>query len=108
MNLTFSPVRMDTPLTASVDGDVLTLNGAALDFGPLPKGATLPRAAIPCDWIAGDVTRDDAGMLTVPLILPHGANAPPDTLFPTPVTVTAGAVPLPPYQIEMEATDAED
>jgi hypothetical protein len=111
MNLTFSPIRMDTPLTASVDGDVLTLNGEALDFGPLPKGATLPRAAIPCDWIAGDVTRDEAGALTVPLILPHGANAPPETLFPEPMTVKAGAVALPPYdapQIEMEAPDAED
>lgn len=108
MNLTFSPIRMDTPLTASVDGDVLTLNGESLDFRPLPKGATLPRTAIPFDWIAGDVTRDDAGALTVPLILPHGANAPPETLFPQPVAVKAGAVPLPPYQIEMEATDAED
>jgi hypothetical protein len=110
MNLTFSPIRMDTPLTASVDGDVLTLNGEALDFGPLPKGATLPHAAIPCDWIAGDVSRDEAGMLTVPLILPHGANAPTETLFPQPVTVKAGAVALPPYdapQIEDDA-HAED
>ena len=110
MHLTFSPIRMDTPLTASVDGDVLTLNGEALDFGPLPKGATLPRVAIPCDWIAGDVTRDAACVLTVPLILPHGANAPPETLFPQPVAVKAGDVPLPPYdhpQIEEDA-NAED
>jgi hypothetical protein len=108
MKLTFSPCRMDAPLTASVKGDVLTLNGEPLDFGPLPKGATLPRSAIDCALIAGDVTRDAAGTLTVPLVLPHGANAPPETLFPQPLDVKSGPVPLPPYQIEEEAAHAED
>jgi hypothetical protein len=97
MKLIFSPVRMDATLTASVAGDVLTLNGVVLDFGPLPLGATLPRAAIPCDWIAGDVTRDDDGTLTIPLILPHGPDAPPETLFPAPVDASYGDVKLPPY-----------
>lgn len=111
MKLTFSPVRMDDPLEAIVAGDVLTLNGEALDFGPLPAGATLPRAAIDSPWIAGDVTRDAAGLLTVPLILPHGANAPEETLFPQPVTIAAGDVPLPPHdspQTEEEAAYVED
>lgn len=107
MKLTFSPCRMDQPLTASVAGDVLTLNGEALDFGPLPAGATLPRDAIDSPWIAGDVMRDGAGLLTVPLILPHGANAPSETLFPAPVTATNGPVVLPLYQIEGVA-HAED
>jgi len=106
MKLIFSPVRMDTQLEAIVAGDVLTLNGEALDFGPLPAGATLPRAAIECLWIAGDVTRDLAGVLTVPLILPHGANAPEETLFPQPITAGDGPVALPPY--ELEIADAED
>ena len=107
MKLTFSPVRMDATLTASVDGDVLTLNGEALDFGPLPKGATLPRAAIPCDWIAGDVTRDDDGNLTVPLILPHGGDAPMETLFPAPIDAGDGDVELPPHTAPEDAADAE-
>jgi hypothetical protein len=107
MKLTFSPVRMDAMLTASVAGDVLTLNGAVLDFGPLPAGATLPRAAIPCDWIGGDVTRDDDGALTVPLILPHGSNAPPETLFPAPIEAGDGDVELPPYDAPEDAADAE-
>ncbi len=100
MILTFSPMRMDTPLTASVEGDVLTLNGVPLDFGPLPNGATLPRSAIDNPWIAGDVTRAADGTLTVPLILPHGANAPDATRFPAPITVTSGAVALPAYDAE--------
>ena len=106
MKLTFSPVRMDETLEASVAGDVLTLNGEALDFGPLPKGATLPRAAIDSPWVAGDVTRDPEGLLTVPLILPHGANAPDETLFPQPILAGNGPVALPPY--ELESADAED
>ncbi|MDR7123693.1 hypothetical protein [Pseudotabrizicola sp. 4114] len=100
MKLTFSPVRMDTALTASVQGDTITLNGEALDFGPLPDGATLPRDAINSPWIAGDVSRDDAGVLIVPLILPHGASAPPETCWPEPLSVTGGPVALPPYAID--------
>lgn len=97
MKLTFSPVRMDTALTASVQGDTITLNGERLDFGPLPEGATLPRDAIGTPWIAGDVSRDAAGVLIVPLILPHGASAPPETCWPEPMSVTDGPVALPPY-----------
>lgn len=112
MKLTFSPVRMDSPLEAHVQGDVLILNGEAMDFGPLPAGATLPRAAINSPWIAGDVTRDENGLLTVPLFLPHGANAPPETLFPQPIEAQDGPVALPPYHREqipeiMVSTDGE-
>lgn len=101
MRLTLSPVRMDETLEAIVAGDVLTLNGEALDFGPLPAGATLPCAAIENPWIAGDVTRDAAGVLTVPLILPHGANAPHDTLFPEPIEAGDGPVDLPTYDTQL-------
>lgn len=100
MKLIFSPVRMDQILTASVAGDVLTLNGAELDFGPMPRGAILPRTAIDSPWIAGDVMRDREGILTVPLILPHGANAPHQTLFPQSIEANDGPVPLPDYEVE--------
>ncbi len=102
MRLSFSPVRMDSPLEAHVQGDVLILNGEAMDFGPLPAGATLPRAAINSPWVAGDVTRDPEGLLTVPLILPHGADAPEETLFPEPVEVGDGRVALPPFAKETD------
>lgn len=97
MILTLSPLRSDEALTASVSGQILNLNGVALDFGPLPNEATLPRAAIDNPWIAGDVTRASDGTLTVPLLLPHGGNAPEETRFPAPITVHSGAVPFPPY-----------
>ncbi|GGG59698.1 hypothetical protein GCM10011415_02010 [Salipiger pallidus] len=101
MNIILSPVRLDTQLELFKSGDTLTINGEAFDFSALPAGATLPRAAINCDWIAGDVTRDEAGVLTVPVVLPHGGNAPEETCFPEPlVDVPDGPVELPPYNTE--------
>ena len=105
MHLTFSPVRRDDTLTLSRAGDVLTVNGEAFDFSPLPEGATLPRNAIDCEWIAGDVSRVD-GVLTVPLILPHGQKAPEETRFPAPITLTEdGPVDLPAYDMEQANED---
>lgn len=100
MILTLSPIRMDDTLTASVAGDVLTLNGAALDFSALASGAAMTAEATGSPWIAGDVTRDGAGVLTVPVLLPIGPDAPEAARFPAPVEVTAGPVPLPPYSAE--------
>jgi hypothetical protein len=38
-----------------------------------------------------------AGVLTVPLILPHGGDAPEATRFPAPIDAGDGPVALPPY-----------
>lgn len=98
MKITLHPMRHSAPLSLHRAGDVLTINGAAYDFGPVPDGATLPRAAIACDWIAGDVQRIN-GVLHVPIILPHGANAPEAARFPAPITLTGdGDVILPAYE----------
>lgn len=106
MKIILSPVRMDTELTVSKSGDTLTINGEAFDFSGVPNGATLPREAIACYWIAGPVERDNKGILTVPLILPHGANAPEETRFPKPLEdVADGPVSLPPYNIEEEPVE---
>lgn len=100
MQITFSPMRRDTPITVSRSGDTLTINGTAFDFSPLPEGATLPREAIASDWFAGPVERID-GVLHVALVLPHGAGAPHETLFPAPITLAGdGPVSLPPYEVE--------
>lgn len=69
------------PLKISKRSDVLTINSERFDFRPVTEGATLPRAAIDCPWIAGDVTRVD-GELIVPLILPYGPDATQAALFP--------------------------
>lgn len=95
MNITFTPQLRAGALSLSAEGDVLTINGTAFDFGPLPEGGTLPRAAVDCDLLASDVTRED-GRIMLTLILPHGSDAPEEARFPQPITVTkAGPIPLP-------------
>ena len=95
MKITLHPQRRDDTLVASVSSEVLTLNGQALDFAPLPDGATLPRSAIECEWIAGDVQRIN-GVLHIPLMLPHGADASEAVRFPQPIAVTQdGTLELP-------------
>lgn len=94
MKLNFIPMRSDEPISLSVQGDVLTINGEPFDFGPLPEGAILPREAVACEWLASDVTRQ-GGAIELTLILPHGANAPPETRFPTPIEATEGPIELP-------------
>lgn len=103
MKLNFTPMRRDEALTLSRSGDVLTINGEAFDFSGVPEGATLPREAVVCEWLASDIERVN-GELELTLILPHGANAPQETLFPQPITVTAdGAIALPAHSIEETA-----
>lgn len=98
MKLTFSPIRMDMALVAEVRGDTLILNGEAYDFSPLPEAAVLPRDAVDCLWLTSDVTRCE-GELELALVLPHGADAPQETLFPVPMRVVKdGILDLPPYE----------
>lgn len=104
MKLTLSPDGNSAPFALSRSGDTLTINGEAFDFSAVPEGATLPREAITCKWIAGDVSRT-SGVLTVPLVLPHGPDAPEETRFPDPITLTEdGPVDLPPYSSSEDAT----
>lgn len=100
MKLMFSPQRRDAGLSLERTGDVLIINGEEFDFSGLPDGATLPLGAIASEWITGDVTRED-GVLIVPIVLPHGKNAPEETRFPAPITLSEdGPVSLPPYSVE--------
>lgn len=106
MNITFSPCRSDAELAMSVSGDVLTINGEAFDFSVVPNGATLPREAIACDLIAGDVERAGSGVLTVPVILPIGPDAPESARFPEPMTdVPDGPIDLTAFAPEEEADE---
>jgi hypothetical protein len=95
MILNFSPQRRDDTLTLSKSGDALTVNGTVYDFSPLPDGATLPREAIGCEWICGNVERVN-GELVIPILLPHGPDASEAARFPEPMAVTIdGEVVLP-------------
>ena len=97
MQILFSPMRRDDRLDLSLAGDVLTINGEAFDFSALPDGATLPREAVTSDWLASDVERIGV-VIHLTLILPHGADAPPETLFPAPVSATNGPITRPAYE----------
>ena len=76
MQISFTPTRCDTALTATRQGDVLTLNGEAFDFTALSEGDVMPRDAVACDWLASEVTCE-GGTLHLTLILPHGARGNP-------------------------------
>lgn len=89
------PQRRDDALIISKSGDILTVNGKAFDFSPLPDGATLPASAIDSPLFCGDVERVN-GVLCVSLIIPHGPNPSHAVAFPSPVTVTTdGPITLP-------------
>ena len=94
MKLILSPQRRDDILTLSKSGDALTVNGTVYDFSPLPNGGTLPREAVDCEWICGDVDRVN-GELVIPISLPHGPDAAEAARFPEPMNVTDGEVVLP-------------
>lgn len=102
MYLDFSPVRIETHLSASRTGDILTVNGEAFDLSGIPEGAILPADAIDSHWFAGPVERI-GGVLHVTLMLPHGAHAPQETLFPAALVLTGdGAIALPAYEVSHE------
>ena len=99
MQITLSPQSWPDRLSVSKSGDVLTINEYTLDFEPLLEGATLPAGATGCPWIRGPVTRT-GGEIHMTLRLPHGPNAPHDTRFPEPITVTEdGPIALPDYEV---------
>lgn len=94
MLISFTPMRRDDRLELVKQGDALIINGEEFDFSALPEGAVLPRDAVSCDWLASDVERV-GGVIHLTLILPHGADATPERLFPAPVEAGDGTVPLP-------------
>ena len=101
MRITLCPVRMDLEHPeVHRTGDILTLDGVAFDFAPLPEGGVLPADAIDSKWFRGPVSRID-GDIHLTLLLPHGPNAPEATRFPeTLILEEDGPVDLPPYDEE--------
>ncbi len=95
MIIKLSPVRRDSRISVSVNGNTISINEEVFDFSPLQDGDTLPRAAIDSPWFAGDVTRVD-GVLHVSLMFPHGAYAGEAARFPMPIEVVEdGPIQLP-------------
>lgn len=70
--------------SVEIMGEVLTINGEALDFSQVPEGATLPRSAIGCVYIAEDVVRTN-GVLHIGLSFPIPPDASEAARFPEPI-----------------------
>lgn len=92
---------MDNTLTLAVYGDTVILNSETFDFSALSAGDLLPKEAILSEWFSSDIYKDEHGVLHLGLRLPHGANAPYSTRFPSPILVEEdGEVLLPAYNEE--------
>jgi hypothetical protein len=90
MQFILSPIRAAAPLQVERRGDVLHIDGTAHDLTRYRAGE--------CPWILGVPARDTHGVWQVTLLLPHGGDAPAETLFPKPVTAKGdGKVALPPF-----------
>lgn len=95
MEITLTPQRRDDDLRLEKTGDILTVNGESFDFSEVPDGATLPRWAVACAWLASDVERIN-GRLHLTVLLPHRAGASDAVLFPDPIVMDGdGPIDLP-------------
>ena len=99
--ITYIPQRRDDLTIESLAwaGDVLTINGAALDLSGIPEGATLPADAVAHPLVTGEIARQ-GGALSVTLVLPLGSNPSSEARFPAQVTGPDGPVPIPVTHIE--------
>ncbi|MFS2326344.1 hypothetical protein U2P60_13175 [Brucella sp. H1_1004] len=85
--ITFSPQVSEEHLLLSKAGDVLIINGDALDFSELPEGGEYPAEAIENDFIIGGVTRN-GGEIKVTVLLPYqNPDAPTSLTYPVPISV---------------------
>lgn len=94
MIIKLSPVRSDVRLSVAKAGEILEVNGVALDFSRLAEGATLPAEAVGCEFVIAPVERIN-GALVLTLMLPHDADAPEGARFPVDLYPADGQVQLP-------------
>ncbi|MBK6468796.1 MAG: hypothetical protein IPF96_19660 [Rhodobacter sp.] len=91
------PVRMDAPLEARLDREVLVLNGRKVDLSGVPEGASVAAGGFGCRYLVGEIARE-GGEIVLSLLLPHAADAPEKTRFPAPLwRKRPGVLPLPPF-----------
>lgn len=96
MRIVLSPVRRDDFVIAIKSGEVLTINGDAIDFAALlPVDGVIPDLDADI-WVQVHQFIQSAkrldGELTVTLVLPHGPNPDPDEGWPQPIDNPADGV----------------
>lgn len=89
MRIVLSPVRRDDFVIAVKAGEVLTINGDAIDFAALLPGDGIVPDLDADSWAAVHEFIQGAkrlgGELTVTLVLPHGPNPDQDEGWPQPI-----------------------
>lgn len=94
-HIALSPVRTDIALSLDRAGETLIVNGLRIDCAALPEGGRIAAEATCCDLLLSDIRAEEGG-LHLTLLLPHGADAGPDALWPQPLVLAEdGAVVLP-------------
>lgn len=73
MKVKLTPQRSDSTLSASCDGDRLTINGETFDFTSLPDACELPQGAVASPCIVGPVQRV-GGVIELTLAVPYGSG----------------------------------
>ncbi|WP_406646838.1 hypothetical protein QEZ52_00235 [Aliisedimentitalea scapharcae] len=86
MNINFTPIRGDDVWEVSRSGDNLIINGEVLDTSGVLEGATLPRAAVDCAWLASDIERI-GGVVSLTLVRPYGIGATEDERVPASIVL---------------------
>jgi len=82
IKINFNPRFDGDKLTAEINDTTLTVNGTDYDLSEIPDGATVDHPVVK------NCTRN-GNNFELTITLTHGANAPHETRFPTPVEITA-------------------
>ncbi|MDQ0979423.1 hypothetical protein PUP72_06910 [Pseudomonas synxantha] len=90
-------VLMDGELTASLEGELLTVGEDVLDLSLIPDGYQVKSSDVECKWLAPmSVIERNNGVLSLTLKLPVSADSPEFMRNPEPLAVTReGPVSIP-------------
>lgn len=85
-NITQSPYRpagmAAVDFSVFVQGTTLTINGEEFDFSFMEKGSTLPCEAVNSPHLCSDVVCDEAGSISLSLLVPIGPSPAEAEAFP--------------------------
>lgn len=99
MKIKLWPDLVDWPLDASVNGDILTINGEVLDLSQLPEGHRLPGSAVGNPFfVETEYVERKSGVLHLTLRLPVDWDSPEEYRNPPEpimLDVAAGQVKFP-------------
>lgn len=86
MIINYSPQLRSDTLKLSKNGNILTINGEDIDFGPLESGTKLPSDVCReySQFLLG-AQRNDGGELELTILLPHTSNASEAARYPQPI-----------------------